>query len=134
MKTNHILTQEIQPKPIQQDHIQYQKAMKRKKERQEEKKRKEDHEKEMKGIQQHEIDETNYYFEKNYTPTNLVKVTNVDFIKRNNQTMTLEKSTLDNYVMLYNEASKLGLNLTLFSGYRSYSYQENLPLMIHIKP
>ena len=69
---------------------------------------------------------TNYYFEKNYTPTNLVKVTNVDFIKRNNQTMTLEKSTLDNYVMLYNEASKLGLNLTLFSGYRSYSYQENL--------
>lgn len=69
---------------------------------------------------------TNYKLSKTFVPKTLVKVENVDFIKRENQTVMLDKDTLDAYTLLFNDSLLDNLHLTIFSAYRSYEYQESL--------
>ncbi|MBE6131552.1 MAG: D-alanyl-D-alanine carboxypeptidase family protein [Erysipelotrichaceae bacterium] len=69
---------------------------------------------------------TNYKLSKTYIPKTLVEVTNVDYIKRSNQTMMIDQNTLNAYILLFNESLLNNLNLTIFSSYRSYEYQESL--------
>lgn len=69
---------------------------------------------------------TNYKLQNNFIPKNLTEVKNVDYIKRTNQIMQINSIALDEYLKLYNKALEYGLNLTIFSAYRSYQYQENL--------
>lgn len=63
---------------------------------------------------------------KDYVPKDLVNVTGVDYIKRENEVMKLNKKALECYQLLYNEAKKEGYNLTIFSAYRSYEKQQTL--------
>ena len=69
---------------------------------------------------------TNYKLNKNYVPKNLVPVANVDFIKRENQSMMLDSETYKAYINLFNASLLDNLHLTIFSAYRSYEYQETL--------
>lgn len=69
---------------------------------------------------------TNYKLNKTYIPKNLVAVENVDYIKRTNQTMMIDQTTLDAYTNLFSAALLNNLELTIFSAYRSYEYQESL--------
>ena len=68
---------------------------------------------------------TNYKLSKTYVPKTLVKIENVDCIKRDNQEMMLDKETLDAYTRLFNESLVNNLHLIIFSAYRSYEYQKN---------
>lgn len=69
---------------------------------------------------------TNYLLSSSYVPKDLVEVTDVDYIERKNQTMKLEKETLEAYKMLEKDAKNKGYELTIFSAYRSYEYQSDL--------
>lgn len=69
---------------------------------------------------------TNYRLSKTYLPKNLVPMKNVDFIKRENQTMMIDQETLNAYILLFNDSILNNLELTVFSAYRSYEYQETL--------
>ena len=60
---------------------------------------------------------TNYKLNKNFIPKNLVKVENVDFIKRENQSMMLDSETYDAYINLFNASLLDNLHLIIFSAY-----------------
>lgn len=67
-----------------------------------------------------------YGLDKDFIPNNLVKVENVDYIKRDNEIMLLNKEALNAYQQLYNMAKTKNINLTIFSAYRSYEKQATL--------
>lgn len=69
---------------------------------------------------------TNYKLSKIYIPKTLTEVANVDYIKRTNVTMMIDQNTLNAYILLFNDSLLHNLNLTIFSSYRSYEYQESL--------
>lgn len=80
-------------------------------------------------------EEYNYYLllinkenplDNNYIPSNLTPITYVDYIVRENESMLLDQDVLRAYTLLYNDASKQGLSLTIFSGYRSFEKQQTL--------
>lgn len=66
-----------------------------------------------------------YYLSNNYIPNNLVPVT-VNKITRKGETMLGDKIALKNLKELFNDASKNGINLTVFSAYRSYHKQQTI--------
>ncbi len=63
-----------------------------------------------------------YYLSKDFIPDNLVLV-DLPKINRVNQQMLIEQNTLENYHKLYEELVNQGLELVIFSAYRSYNYQ-----------
>lgn len=66
---------------------------------------------------------------KSYIPFDLIEITkddNIDYIIRENEQMYINKEVLNNYKLLYNEALSHDLNLTIFSGYRSFEKQQAL--------
>ena len=56
----------------------------------------------------------------------LIKVDKVPYIKRENETMLINKETLDNYINLYLFIKNLGYELYIFSAYRNYEKQTNI--------
>lgn len=69
---------------------------------------------------------TNYRLSSGYVPKDLIKVENVDYIKRENQQMLINNKAFDAYKKLYEASLLENLELMIFSAYRSYEYQENL--------
>lgn len=69
---------------------------------------------------------TNYILKSTYVPKTLVRIDNVDYIKRENQVMQLDKETLNAYQELFKASLLDNLNLIIYSAYRSYEYQEEL--------
>ncbi len=69
---------------------------------------------------------TNYNLKNTYIPKNLVKIDNVDYIKRENQVMQLDEETLNAYQELFKASLLDNLYLIIYSAYRSYEYQEEL--------
>lgn len=69
-----------------------------------------------------------YYIDNNYEPSNLVNVSNynVKYIKRENEVMKATKEAIDNYKIMYDVALKEGIELIIYSAYRSYEKQEHL--------
>lgn len=60
-----------------------------------------------------------------FTPSQLEKVT-LPKIHRQSEVMLIDKTTQEMYQQLYTEATSLGLELVIFSAYRSYAYQSHL--------
>ncbi len=60
---------------------------------------------------------------KNYVPSELVTVEGVNFVKRPNEELKLNKTVLKKYKELLEEATKSDVSLLLYSGYRSYEKQ-----------
>ena len=69
---------------------------------------------------------TNYKLSKTYIPKDLIEIKNVYYIKRTNQKMMINQEVLSAYTDLFTEALLNNLELTIFSAYRSYEYQESL--------
>lgn len=69
---------------------------------------------------------TNFSLNKTFIPQSLIEINNVDYIKRTNQTMLIDKETLSAYTKLFNASLLDNIQLTVFSAYRSYEYQESL--------
>ena len=69
---------------------------------------------------------TNFKLSKTYITKTLTNVINVDYIKRTNQTMQIDKETLNAYQELFAKSLEFNLQLTIFSAYRSYEYQESI--------
>ena len=69
---------------------------------------------------------TNYKLNKTFIPKTLTTIENVDYIKRENQTMMLDKETFNAYKELFLESLNNNLHLMIYSAYRSYEYQESL--------
>lgn len=67
----------------------------------------------------------NYYLEKTYIPQDLVPVT-INKINRKNETMLINKNVLKMATKMFDDASKQGLNLVVFSAYRSFTKQKAL--------
>ena len=61
-----------------------------------------------------------------YTPNNLVPVENVPYIKRANEVMLINKHALLNYQAMLKDANSKGINLVIYSAYRTYQKQETL--------
>ena len=61
------------------------------------------------------------YLDKDYIPNNLVKME-----KYTNKEKFLVKEALDNFIKMGDDMNNLGMRIRAISGYRSYSYQENL--------
>ena len=64
--------------------------------------------------------------DKTFIPDNLIEVENVEYIKRPNEKMLIDKHTLANYKSMFEDAKSKGINLVLYSAYRSYEKQESL--------
>lgn len=62
----------------------------------------------------------------NYIPKDLVKVEDINYIKRDNETMVLNKETLENLKLLFLDAKTNNIDLTVFSAYRSFEKQASL--------
>ena len=63
---------------------------------------------------------------KNFIPNSLVKVDNINFVKRENETMYIDSTTLTNLINMFDDAKKHNINLLLYSAYRSYDKQLSL--------
>ena len=61
------------------------------------------------------------YLDKDYVPDNLVKIE-----KYTDKEIFLVKEAMDNFIKMGDDMSNLGMTIRAISGYRSYSYQENL--------
>lgn len=68
---------------------------------------------------------TNYYLEQSYVPKQLVLPIDVDYIIKD-QPITLDKTTYEAYLKLDEYMKMHNYYLTIFSGYRSFEYQEKL--------
>ena len=68
---------------------------------------------------------TNHHFDNNYIPSNLDVVTSydIDYIKRPNEQITLKKEALIALEQMIIAMRQDGLNVYVFSGYRSYVKQ-----------
>ncbi len=69
-----------------------------------------------------------YYLDDSFYPSSLVEVTDVDYIKRENETMQVDINTLSAYRKLFKDAHSLGIELVIFSSFRSYEKQLNIYL------
>lgn len=69
---------------------------------------------------------TNHYLSTDYEPKSLVKVSDVDYIKRDNVDMYINEDALREYKKLYNDALRHNIKLCIFSAYRSFDYQKKL--------
>lgn len=69
-----------------------------------------------------------YYIDRDYIPKTLVNIKdyNVDYIKRENEVMKANKDAITSYKTMFDVAKKEGINLLIFSCYRSYEKQEHL--------
>lgn len=67
-----------------------------------------------------------HFLDKDYIPPNLVKVENVNYIKRPNEEMLLNKEALKQYKNMEIFAKQNNLSIYLFSCFRSYSKQQIL--------
>lgn len=63
---------------------------------------------------------------KDFIPKNLVEVKNINFVKRNNEVMMLDKVALTNLELLFMDAKSQNIDLLLYSAYRSYDKQLSL--------
>jgi D-alanyl-D-alanine carboxypeptidase len=63
---------------------------------------------------------------KDFIPTDLIPIENVPYIIRKGETMLINIDVYYNYLLLYNEAFENDLELTIFSGYRSFEKQEKI--------
>lgn len=66
-----------------------------------------------------------FFLSNEYIPSNLVSVMNYE-IEYTNSEIVLKKEVLDKLELMNQAAKKDGLNLVIFSGYRSYQRQEYL--------
>lgn len=64
-----------------------------------------------------------YYLGGSFIPDSLVLVEGVSYIKREGEKMMIDKVTLDAYKELAHSADELGIELVVFSGFRSYEKQ-----------
>ncbi len=62
-----------------------------------------------------------HYLSSDYVPDNLVTIDS-----KYGKTLELEKTTYEAFIQMYNDASKDGVNLYIFSPYRSYNTQYSL--------
>lgn len=69
-----------------------------------------------------------FYLGESYIPKTLKEVYDVDYIKRENEVMMLDEECLSFYRLMYYDAKENNINLTIFSGYRSFIKQNNLYL------
>ena len=67
-----------------------------------------------------------FYLSKDYIPQNLVKVENVNYVRRENETMKIEKIVLENYKEMEIFLKQKNIDLLLFSAFRSYEKQISL--------
>ena len=67
-----------------------------------------------------------YYLSNSFVPNNLVEISNVKKILRDNETMLLNKSAYDAYLKLYYNLIDNGYDIYIFSAYRSYDKQINI--------
>ena len=74
-----------------------------------------------------------FYLDNDYIPNNLVSISSydIDYIKRENENMCLNKEALENYYLMYIDAKKSGINLTVFSSYRSFEKQKYLYYVVN---
>ena len=62
-----------------------------------------------------------HYLDSNYVPNNLVTASS-----KYGNTLQVEKTTYEAFINMYNDASKIGLNIAIMSPYRSYNTQIGL--------
>ncbi len=76
-----------------------------------------------------------YYLDETYVPETLVNVKdyNVNYIKRENETMLVAKEAIENYKLMYDVARGENINLIIFSAYRSYEKQEHLYFNVNLE-
>lgn len=67
-----------------------------------------------------------FYLEKDYRPTTLVKVQNVNYVKRENETMLIDELTLKKYQEMEIFLKQKKVDLLIFSSFRSYEKQASL--------
>lgn len=67
-----------------------------------------------------------YYVGATYIPDSLVDIGDIPKIHRENEIILLDKQTLEAYTRMVHDATFEGIELTVFSGYRSYTRQEEL--------
>lgn len=70
-----------------------------------------------------------FCLDKDYVPYNLINLSDnksIDYIVRDNEDMLLDNEVFYNLKLMFDDAKEMGLNLTLFSGYRSYDKQSYL--------
>ena len=74
-----------------------------------------------------------FYLSESYIPNNLISVScyDVDYIKRENENMKLNQEALEKYYEMSQEAKQMGINLTIFSSYRSYEKQKYLYYVVN---
>lgn len=89
-------------------------------------------------VQEHEIITSSEYSQflilvnkekplsKDYIPNDLIQIENVPYIIRKGETMLINIDAYYSYLLLYNDALENDLELTIFSGYRSYEKQEKI--------
>jgi LAS superfamily LD-carboxypeptidase LdcB len=68
----------------------------------------------------------NFYLNENYVPYNLVPIENVNYVKRPNETMMIEKTVLEKYKEMEIFLKQKNINILLFSSFRSYAKQTSL--------
>ncbi|MCK9536212.1 MAG: M15 family metallopeptidase [Bacilli bacterium] len=69
-----------------------------------------------------------YYLDKDFVPKDLVnvKLYDIDCIVREDEEIYLKKEVLESYQLMFNAAKGEGVELMVFSGYRSYQKQKIL--------
>ena len=69
-----------------------------------------------------------FYLSKYYVPSNLVSLNNykIQYIIRPNENMKARKIVLDNFSLMYEKAKSEGIELIIYSAYRSFEKQEDL--------
>lgn len=74
-----------------------------------------------------------HYLDKDYVPGDLVNVRDydIDYIVREGEEICLRKAALDAYVEMYEAARADGIELMIFSGYRSYEKQSVLHYQVY---
>lgn len=74
-----------------------------------------------------------HYLDKDYVPGDLVNVRDydIDYIVREGEEICLRKAALDAYVEMYEAGRADGIELMIFSGYRSYEKQSVLHYQVY---
>ena len=69
-----------------------------------------------------------FFLDSSYQGNNLIEIstTNLNYIKRKNEIMKVNKEALEHYQILEKDARSLGYELYIFSAYRSYEKQHHL--------
>lgn len=67
-----------------------------------------------------------YYIDESFNLNNLVEITNVHKIIRENETMKLNEECFNSYLKMYEHAKSLNIDLVVYSSYRSIDKQINI--------